>query len=241
MTKLNQVLAAEKGIKDRVHKELSTLHKLDQKPTLFNGMSRVYAKKSDDGEDFPAEGTKVQMIAEDVLQRVSVLMTELIDITAAKDTANCNAIGTLTIGGQIYSLPVTQLLFLESKLVDMKDIVDKMPTLDSADDWTFDQNSKLAKSAPSQTSKTKKVQKALVLLQSTGKHPGQAVQITEDEIVGFWTTIKMSGALPLPRKQQLLERIEKMITAVKQSREQANLVDAPDMKIGQALFQQLLS
>lgn len=239
--KLSQVLAAEKGVKDRIHKELSTLHKLDQKPAKFNGMSRVYKKKDDGGEDFPAEGQKVEMQAEDVLKRVATLMTELINITATKDTANCKAFGTLEIAGEKISLPVSQLLFLENKLIDVKDIIDKMPVLDSAEDWNFDTNAQLFKSLPTQTSKTKKVQKALVLLAPTDKHPGQAVQITEDEIVGYWTQIKMSGSLPALRKQILLERVEKMLTAVKQAREAANLIETTDVSIGGMIFSQLFA
>lgn len=239
--KLNQVLAQEKGIKDRVHKELSTLHKLDQKPAKFNGMTRIYQKKREDGEDFPAESTKVEMNAESVLERVAQLMTELIDVTATKDLANCHAFGKLTIGGIDFDVPVSQLLFLENKLIDVKDIIDKMPILDSAEDWNLDPNAQLYKSLPTQTSKTKKVQKALVLLAPTDKHPGQAVQITEDEIVGNWTQVKMSGALPLPRRQLLLERVESMLTAVKQAREAANLIDAANVSIGAKLFDQLLA
>lgn len=239
--KLNQILAQEKGIKDRVHKELSQLHKLDQKPTKFNGMSRVYKKKDESGEDFPPEGQKVEMQAEDVLKRVAQLMTELIDITATKDTANCQAFGTLDFGAGPVSLPVSQLLFLENKLIDIKDIIDKMPVLDSAEDWNLDQNAQLYKSMPTQTSKTKKIQKALVLLAPTDRHPGQAVQVTEDEIVGYWTQIKMSGALPAPRKQMLLERVERMLTSVKQAREAANLIDTTNVSIGGAIFSQLFA
>lgn len=45
MTKLNQVIAVEKGVKSRDHSEVSALYKLAQKPELFNGANRVFRKK----------------------------------------------------------------------------------------------------------------------------------------------------------------------------------------------------
>ena len=49
--KLNQVIAVEKGIKAKAHSEVTELHKLCQKPELFNGFAKVYQKIDDGGED----------------------------------------------------------------------------------------------------------------------------------------------------------------------------------------------
>jgi hypothetical protein len=60
-------------------------------------------------------------------------------------------------------------------------------------------------------------------------------------VVGYWDTVKHSGALPAPRKKELMSRIEKLSQAVKQAREVANMADAPEVKVGQPLFDYLLS
>lgn len=90
------------------------------------------------------------------------------------------------------------------------------------------------------TSKTKKVQKALTLVAPTKEHPGQAQVITDDVVVGHWRQVKMSGAMPLPAKQSLVEKVERLQKAVKFAREQANMGDAPEQHVGSAVFEWLL-
>ena len=241
--KLNQVVAVEKGVKSRVYGEITEMHKASQKPDLFNGFVKTYRKRDEEGEDYPQERKKVQFEAEAVLAQAAKLLTEILDVTAAKDYANCFAKANVEVDGQVLvkDAPATYLLFLEKQLSDLHAFVDKMPALDETDDWARDENSGLFKTAPIATQRTKKVQRALVLYPATVEHPAQTSMITEDVVVGYWDTIKQSGALPVPRKQVLLERIEKLSRAVKFAREQANAVEAEEKQIGGAVFKYLLS
>lgn len=54
--------------------------------------------------------------------------------------------------------------------------------------------------------------------------------------VGYWTTVKFSGALPAKRVNEILERVAALQTAVKFAREEANNADAVDQRIGAAVF-----
>jgi hypothetical protein len=80
------------------------------------------------------------------------------------------------------------------------------------------------------------VQRPITLYEATKEHPAQTQLITEDVIAGAWITIKYSGAIPAPRKKQLLGRIEKLSNAVKFAREQANAAEATDKKLGKEVF-----
>ncbi|HEX5084517.1 MAG TPA: hypothetical protein VFY40_20945 [Blastocatellia bacterium] len=40
MSKLNQIVAIEKGVKSRVYGEITEMRKLSQKPDLFSGFSK---------------------------------------------------------------------------------------------------------------------------------------------------------------------------------------------------------
>ena len=63
--KLNQVLAIEKGAKDKTDKGVTAIYqKLDKAP-LLSGISRTYRPKAEDGDQLPPEATKVQLIATD--------------------------------------------------------------------------------------------------------------------------------------------------------------------------------
>ena len=72
--------------------------------------------------------------------------------------------------------------------------------------------------------------------EATKEHPAQTQLITEDVVAGTWVTVKYSGAMPAPRKKQLLGRIEKLANAVKFAREQANASEAQDKKLGKEVF-----
>lgn len=236
--KLNQVIAVEKGIKQRNNDVGSELIKAVKKPVLFNGFDKKYQPLDESGEKFPPESLKVQMNTKQVLKESNRVLADLLDITATKDFANCVAKSNLVVDGKVLleGAPATYLLFLEKQLTDMNTLVSELPVLDSAEDWTFDKNSDLFKTAPIQTGKTKKVQKSLVLLAPTEKHPGQAQLITEDQTVGYWDTVKTSGAIPAPEKAKLLEKIEKLQKAVKFAREEANTTEAPAMKVADKLL-----
>jgi hypothetical protein len=243
MAKLNQILAIEKGLKTRVYAEFTELHNATQKPPLMNGFHKSYQPRDEDGETYPAESQKVQHNAAEVFDRVATILTELFDITATKDWANCQAKADVVIDGRVLvkDAPATYLLFLEKQLSDLTTFVAKMAELDPGSDWSVDPSTGLFRTEPSTTQRTKKLQRPIVLYDATEHHPAQTQLITEDVIAGQWVTVKHSGALPAPRKKQLLARIERLSNAVKFAREQANAIEAPDQKIGQAVLSYLFA
>jgi hypothetical protein len=241
--KLNQIIAIEKGVKSRVMSEITEMHHASQKPALFSGFVKTYRKKDEDGEDYPQEQQKVQMRAVDLLERVSQLLTELLDVTATKDYANCNAFADVEIDGVVLikNAPVPFLLFLEKEVNEIRTFIDKLPALDQAEDWQKDDGTGLFRTPTTATHRTKKVQKPIVLYHATPEHPAQTQIITEDIVVGHWDTVKHSGAIPSPRKKILLERVEKLSKAVKTAREAANAAEAQQISVGKPIFEYLLS
>jgi hypothetical protein len=135
MPKLNQIVAIEKSVKSRVYGEITEMHKLSQKPDLFSGFSKQYRKKDEEGEDYPPEQKRVQILADEQLASAAKLLTELFDVTATKDWANCRAVADVEIDGQVLigSAPAPFLLFLEKQISDLHSFVDKLPTLDEAE------------------------------------------------------------------------------------------------------------
>jgi len=240
--RLNQVLAVERNVKSRVHSELTELHKASQKASLFEGFSRSYAKLNDQQEEQSPEKQLVQKRGSDVLKHMSRLLSEQLDVILTKDSANQNAKADIVVSGKVLAkdIPATTLLALEKQLNDVNTFVEKLPVLDPAHRWSFDDALGLWQSEAQVTSRTKKVQKSLVLLAPTEKHPGQAQMVTEDEIVGTWTNVKQSGAIKAADKEAMLERVQKLQKAVKFAREAANTVDAPDRSIGEGLFDFIL-
>lgn len=236
--KLSQVLAVEKGVKVRTYAAVNEMHKAAQTAALFNGQSRTYEPIADGGVPQPAQNQKVQRNAEEMFAEAQKILVDLFDVTATKDWGNQNAKADLVVDGQklLSDVPATYFLFLDKQLSDLRDMVSKCTELDAAVDWTKDPNSGLFKSTPIQTQTTQKVQEALVKYPATDKHPAQTEMITVDRVVGQWTTVKQSGALPVPRKKQLLDRIQKLLDAVKIALEDANSTSVDNKHAGASVL-----
>jgi hypothetical protein len=243
MAKLNQIIAVEKGIKSKSHSEISELYKLVQKPVLFNGFSKNYKPlNEDDTEKLPPEQLRVQITSDDAFRAIARSMKDLIQITARKDFTNCIAHADVVVDGKtvIAGAPVPFLLFLEKQLGDLNTFVKTIPVLDEAEDWNKDARSGMFKSGIVTTHRTKKTQRPVVLYQATPEHPAQTAMVAEDVISGHWNTIKMSGALPKPDKEDLLRAVEKLHNAVKTAREAANMADEVEVEdYGSAIFDYL--
>jgi len=241
-TKLNQIIAIEKGVKSRTQADLTEAHHALQKPALLAGIARNYKPKDDEGEQLPPESTKVQVRAEEMVSDTVEILSKLFDVTATKDWANCTAKADVTVDGKVIlkDVPVSYLLFLEKQLVDINTFVKKLPTLDPSESWKFDNAQNCYAAEPMQTVKTKKVPRNHVKAEATDKHPAQVEVYHEDILVGTWKTIKYSGAMPTTRVNEILARVEKLQEAVKFAREEANTAVAPDIKTGEKVFKFLL-
>lgn len=242
MPHLHEILAVEKGVKTRVNRELSDLHKSSQKADLHNGMHKTYEKNDEDGPDFPDEDRVVQLIATEVLRKGADIISELIDVQATKDIGNTKATADVVVDGRtlVEGAPATLLLFLEKELTDYRTFIQKIPTLDQGEIWETDPNSKTVRSQPRKTHKTQKVQKPVVLFPATKEHPAQTQLITEDQIIGYWTSVKHSGAIGVPQKEKLLGRVNKLLDAVKKARAKANMLNVEKVDIADSIFGYLL-
>ncbi|MFC1230240.1 hypothetical protein [Streptomyces sp. Sce081] len=238
MTKLNQIIAVEKGVKSKAVQDVNGAHQKVQKPALLSGISRTYQPKDEEGEQLPPESTRVQVQGEDVLREMAASLTRLFDVTATKDWANCTARADVVVEGRtvLAEVPVSYLLFLEKQLTDLHAFVRKLPTLDAAESWSHDPSTDWWKTDPVRTIRTKKVPRNHVKAEATEKHPAQVEVYYEDVPIGYWTTVKFSGALPARRLNELVERIEKLQQAVKFAREEANGAEVTDQRVGDAVF-----
>jgi hypothetical protein len=239
LSKLCQIIAVEKGVKSKSFADLTEAHHALQKPALLAGISRTYQPKDDEGDTFPPESTKVQIRAEDVLERTAGTLTRLFDVTATKDWANCEARADVRLPDGtvlVHQAPVTYLLFLEKQLVDLATFVKKLPVLDAAEDWAHDPVSNAWKTPAVKTNRSRKVYRNHVKAEATPQHPAQVEVYTEDVTAGHWTTVKFSGALPASRVKELAERVEVLHHAVKFAREEANGFEVSDRRVGDAVF-----
>jgi hypothetical protein len=236
--KLNQIIALVNGKKTRTQKNLTEVYHNLQKPTLFDGISRVYEPDTELGETQPPEKKLIQYKVSDALLSVRETVTDLLDATATQDYANCKAKADVKVDGKVVlkDVPVTYLLFLEKQLIDLHTFVGKLPTLDPADKWEFSEQADAYVSEKSVRNSTKKVLRNHVKSEATEKHPAQVETFSEDVKVGEWHTIKFSGAIPAKRKNILQAKVEALQEAVKVAREEANSIEVETVKVGESVF-----
>jgi hypothetical protein len=238
MARLNQIIAVEKGVKSQSFQDLTEAHHLLQKPALLAGIARTYRPKDEEGEQLPPESTRVQVKSEDVIRKTVEVMTKLFDVTATKDWANTRARADVVVDGRVLleQVPATYLLFLEKQLVDIHSFIKKLPVLDAAETWEYDASADCWATEPVQTVRTKKIPRNHVKAEATDKHPAQVEVYYEDVTVGYWRTVKFSGALPAKRVNELLGRVERLQEAVKFAREAANDMEVDEQKVGERIF-----
>lgn len=238
MVKLHQIIAVEKGIKSSTQQTITDAYHQFQKPALFSGITRTYRPRDEEGEQFPAESTRVQLRAAQLIREVAAALTQLFDSVAEKDAANTHAHADVIVDGVtlLKAVPATTLLFLEKQLVDMHTFVKKLPTLDAAEQWVFSSEADCWATEPTQTVRTKKVPRSFVKSPATKEHPAQVEMYYEDQTIGYWHTTKFSGALPQSQVNTLLSRVERLQQAVKMAREAANEQETTPVRIGEQLL-----
>jgi len=242
--RLNQIIAVLTARKNQSQKRLTDLYKMVQRPDAFTGMSKVYTPRDEDGVKFPTDSKRVQFRAKDVFDRAEEILTDFFDLALTQDSGNQVAKADVVVGGETIAtdVPVSTLLFFEKQLTDMRTLITNVPTLDPAHEWDFDDNSGLYRTKDEIIStKTQKVAKPIVLHPPTKEHPAQTEMVTEDQVVGDWHTTYLSGAISQRRRDQLLQRVDKLIDAVKTAREEANAIEVEQRKVGNKLMAFLFS
>lgn len=238
MPKLNQIIAIQAGKKARAKETLTEAYHQIKKSELLSGLVRTYQPRDEGGEPQPDERKLVQVKVNDLIQRVSRDLTEMFDIVATQDWANCQARADVVVEGRrlLEGVPVTHLLFLEKQLIDLRTFVEALPTLDAAEEWEYKSEFDSYASRPARTNRTRKVPKNHVKYEATREHPAQVEMYMEDVWVGTWTTVKFSGAIPAAAKNAMLERVSKLLDAVKTAREEANNLEVHPVKVGSAVL-----
>ena len=238
MPKLNQIIAIQAGKKSQAKETLTEAYHQIKKPDLLNGLVRTYSPRDEGGEPQPEERKQIQVKSSDLIARVTRDLIEMFDVVATQDLANTQAKADIEVDGRklLDGVPVTNLLFLEKQLLDMKTFIETLPVLDPAEEWEYKAEIDCYASKPSRTNRSKKVPRNHIKYEATTEHPAQVEMYMEDVWVGTWTTTKFSGAIPAATRNAMLERVRKLADAVKTAREEANSIDVRPHKIGAAVL-----
>lgn len=240
MTKLHQILAVESGIRTQTQADLAKLHTPVSHHQLLLGQTRTYTPLEEDGEKIPPERALLQVRLPSVLAKTAKVWEKLLDVTATRDFANCDAKADVKLDNGTVILkqaPATYLLWLEKKLQELHSFICSLPLLPPEIEWVWDKTQNCFRNKEAiVTTRTAKVFYAHQLAPATPEHPAQVNEKSREQVIGHYHTLRFCGAFELETAQEMKGRVEELFRAVKFAREEANRIDVVDQKVGKGLL-----
>lgn len=247
MPKLHELLAVFDDLKGQANKTrgdlLSTfsnkLHLFQKKVITFRSSQEGVPPSTESQSDIQSTLTKE-------LKWVGQFISKAIDAGYQIDLGNTSATGNIVVEQddkvvfQIDNVPATSLLQLEKHLTSVRDLLQAVPTLDSAQGFVLDTASGkgIWQARDVIKERTKKEKKVLVVSKATDKFPEQTQVYDADVSVGTLLSQEWSALTTPAIKSELLNRCDTLIQAVKKARSRANSVelDVAGQKIGKKLL-----
>lgn len=231
MSKLHELLAVGTNLENQANKTRADLmatfgnkrHLFEQKLVTFKSNEEGVAPVTEAQSD-------IQSTVSKELDWISGILAKDIDVGHQVDVANTTAKADIvTEDGTVIAkdVPATSLLQLEKHLNKFHELLVTIPTLDPAKGFSPDTTREkgVYKAREVNKSRTKKVNKPLVLAPATDKHPAQVQLVTEDVVTGTIQEQEWSALLTPALKGDLIERCEALTRAVKKARARANELD----------------
>jgi len=244
MAKLHELLAVEGDLEGTWKKILAeTLVVFNKKVTLFFGFVRKLkmfseSRQNENDEEHKAMTTTVGK----KLEYMWVSTIRYFNAIAQKEATNQLAKSDLIVDGNVLiaDMPATLLLGLESRLKQIRDVYDSIPTLPPGMDWEDypDMGVDVYRTVRTEDAfKTEKSFKVQVLYPATKEHPAQVDKLSETENIGKYEKTHWAGVLSPADKMELLERVDRLIRSVKQARQRANSTQVVKLDIGKILYE----
>jgi hypothetical protein len=244
MGKMHQLLAVEKDVLGRAAAILQETRTTFQKKAVefYTGFVKTYKPFDDADKDLlPKEEKVIVDSVPDKLAYTAGILVEDYDFTLQKEMTNTGAAADLVVDGVMIGqkLPATFLLALESKLTKLRELIHEAPTLPTGIKWVPDPDTgkhvfKLAE--PMITYRTRKTPYAFELAPATKEHKAQVVEKEKTETVGAYTEMRVDSRVTSAQKAEWLDRVDKLLVAVRKAVRTANDIEASNATIGQNIF-----
>jgi hypothetical protein len=241
---LHQLLCVEQDLAQQSRNilDVECLNTFTKKEDLFDGVLKNYVSFDQNGEQIPPEKKELVTTVAEKLDYAKDAMIKAIDATISKEETNASGTATAPLklddGTDFGTLSATSLIALEKYLVRIREVYKKIPTVDPARSWTKDPTQARAIYVAPVETKFRSVEKLEVLLKAaaTDKFAAQTELVKNVVQVGRYETTYSTGRLQPIEKSNLLSKIDTLIQAVKQARQQANQAQVVNVKLGDKLF-----
>lgn len=251
MTKLHEILAAEKTVNASWMKLIEDTTAKFKKPHMFEGSIKTLKmlEESPANKSLEAaarEEKAMQTTVCDTLEYAFGLFAKAEDLQARKNATNAIATATVLWKGAVLfeGLPIDELLGLESRLIKIRQLIIDVPTLDASKTWIRDPNDPkhvFRMEHKEITTKTENKMVPVVLSAATDKHPAQVKESTQVSVVGQFEVMKTTGCATATQKANAILTIDELMLEIKQARMRANDKQVVEIAVGQKLVDLILA
>ena len=244
-SQLHELLAVESELETRHKNAISVAKERFSKPSLFIGANKSLKLFEDTDMETPCENQHLEFTVNQVVNQALSHTENYLNAVYQKEASNQNATADIEVDGKIIceNLPATFLLGLETKLKLVRELFQNIPILQQGIEWEKDEQvgEDIYKTThPEKKYKTRRTFRHKVLYEATKEHPAQIEKWEESENIGIYTTELISGMLSVADKTNYLDRIDKLIQAVKSARMRANQVEVVKNKVAYKLINYIL-
>ena len=249
MSKLHELLAVEGDLRTQAESCRADLKNTFEKKAHHFSKKLVSFSSSVDGSPDKIESQlALQSTIEKELDWIGEKIQKALDAGHQIDLANTKALADVVLeDGTVFlkQVPCTSLLRLEHRIVEVRDLIHAIPTLDPAKGFEPDtsEGAGIFRAREVNKTRTNKIQKHIVVVPPTKEHPAQVAIVSEDVPVGTIKEQEWSSLLTVAAKGAMLDRVEDLLRSVKKARARANDMDI-DVKlnnIGKAVLEFVFS
>jgi hypothetical protein len=241
--KLHELLAAEGTAKSQADKcRTELMATFEKKRHLFSEKLVTFTPNTEGAQSVTEEQSTLQSTVPSELKWIGDIWAKALDLAFSIDVGNQTAKADVTLDDGtvlLKDVPATALLQLEKRANEIHAFIQAIPTLDPAKGFKADPNREAGVYIAREDNKTrtKKVERHIVVVPPTEQHPAQVAKVTEDVPIGTIKTQEWSGMITPADKADMLNRAEELRRALKTARSRANDVKVEHTKIGNTLFQ----
>ena len=243
-TRLHELLAVEGQLRTQAESCRKDLTNTFEKKRHHFEEKLVTFKSSKEGEPDKVESQlALQSSVDAEIAWISEKIGAALDAGHQIDKANQTAKTDLVLDSGtvlMHDVPTTSLLRMEHRVIELRDFIKAIPTLDPAKGFETDpaQRQGVFKARDVTKTRTQKIQKHVVVVQPTKEHPAQTAVVNEDVPVGTILEQEWSSLITVATKGDMLDRVEALLRAIKKARARSNDVeiDVKQNKIGTLLL-----
>lgn len=247
---LHELLAAMGDLEARSNmNQQEGIETFTKRANHFMGTHRTLNMFKDDEKHLEASNEQHQELTSTVgakLRYVRKAVTKWYDAFLQKEATNQTAVADLVVDGEVLAeaLPAPFFLGMEKELKQLRKLYESIPTLQPGIKWEKDETLSAADNSkgvyrnanPVKKLKTKQTVAHKVLVPPDEHHPAQVEKWTEQEPVGEFTEEVFSGMITPAEKSVMLNRLTKLISAVKRARMRANKAAIVKKAVGKTIF-----